>query len=44
MLNFGDQVRDVVAKAKEDGHFMNEDVSNIASIKFAVHPIFALIL
>ncbi len=44
MPNFGDQVRDAVAKVKEDGHFMNEDVSDIASIKFVVHPIFALIL
>jgi hypothetical protein len=37
-------LRDAVAKAKEHGCFMNEDVSNIASIKFVAHPIFALIL
>jgi hypothetical protein len=44
MLDFGDQVKDAIAKAKENGHFMNEDISNIASIKFATRPIFALIL
>ncbi len=44
MPDFGDQVRDAIAKAKEDGCFMNEDVSDITSIKFVVHPSFALIL
>jgi hypothetical protein len=44
MPDFGNWVRDVVAKAKEDGHLMNDDVSNIASIEFVVHPIFAFIL
>lgn len=44
MLDFGNQVRDAIAKAKENGRFMNENVSNITSIKFAAHPIFAIIL
>jgi len=38
LLNLGDWVRDAITKAKENGNFINEDVSNIASIANLVLP------
>jgi hypothetical protein len=43
LLNFADWMRNAIVKAKEDGDFINEHISNIAGIELS-HPILTYLL